>query len=1094
MKKTTPAIALILTLVFIDNINAQNNLETYRALPGINVTQIDGIDYVHREQKLHVKLGSLDNLPEFERFLEANGASVSRPFNRLNWGVVKLEKNVDLRAAIQILQENRFVEFAEPLVVAFPGSQSNDPDLHKQWYVRNTGQLPTGGTPGASAHFADAWMLTTGSSGVAVGILDSGIAMENGQLSHPDLQNTSRIIPRLNLVNPADNVRDNNGHGTFVAGIIGAEANNQVGISGVSPDSKLLIYKIGDTGSLTVDADQLQATIIDLDNWAVSTGDRVLLNYSYGTQNYSQALEDAVAFTNQKDILVVTPTHNDGQSNGIRDPAKFADQYSNVIAVGGTDRNDIRTAFSNYGPEITIAAPGGTSGGCNTASGIYSTLPGYEVHMTISIIANPFHCNHDNNYSFSVGTSWAAPQVAGAAALLLSMDSNLTPTEIRDLLTTSADKVGGYNYNWDPNKSGHSQELGHGRLNAFGAVKHALPNQYYYHYFSHFGTQSIGSAHMYGHTTLEFGTLSIPSGAISVIADDFYGFGSEWAKIEVEGRLIISANSFVSDVAIDVKNGGELIIVSYADLNYTPITVEDGGYMEVRDGAVISNGHVEIKNGGELQVSSGTTFTRVPFTVQAGGTANVQGGVFALGNSQWFTSYGKSDIQDASFSCASGSACNGILFQGSGVSGSSFENSSISGTQQGLTLLNASSISVDNSTFSSNANAGLSLISSNFLLIGDNNNFTLNGSHGLYADVSFGIVGTSNRFEQNQGDGIFAEGGSILWTNGSYGAPELVSTLNDGYGVRADYSSNILLDFYDSSLNDNVGDNSIYLNFTNEARATNFAVIEARKTWWGQFNPSSAQFETSSGGVIDWSDWLSNPVVMRALPPLAESSDENTEDPAISKILQDIAYKLRNTEDIQESLEELVASGNRIEMTTGTRLLASWLTSTQAWAERDLLKFTDRDFSGVSDKRYMERSQLYRYLALKEYDQANILLNNSKHLNDSDRVRFSSLINNNDIIDSDRVIEETTVAGVLSNYPNPFNPSTTITYIVSGESHIRMVVYDIIGREVQTLVNGSMPAGQHQIMFDGNGLASGIYIYRLDLSGEVHTGKMMLLK
>ena len=57
---------------------------------------------------------------------------------------------------MQVLKDNRFVEFAEPLVVAFPGSQPNDPDLHKQWYVRNTGQLPTGGTPGASAHFADA--------------------------------------------------------------------------------------------------------------------------------------------------------------------------------------------------------------------------------------------------------------------------------------------------------------------------------------------------------------------------------------------------------------------------------------------------------------------------------------------------------------------------------------------------------------------------------------------------------------------------------------------------------------------------------------------------------------------------------------------------------------------------------------------------------------------------------------------------------------------------------------------------------------------------------------------------------------------------
>jgi hypothetical protein len=170
MKKITAVIFLILTYVFSDDVSAQNNLDTYRAIPGIKLTHIDGIDYVHREQKLHVKLGSLDYLPDFERFLESMSARLSRPFNRLNWGVIKLEENVDLRMAIDLLKENPFVEFAEPLVVAFAGSLPNDPDIHKQWYIRNTGQSPTNGTPGASAHFDNAWMLTTGSSNVAVEI------------------------------------------------------------------------------------------------------------------------------------------------------------------------------------------------------------------------------------------------------------------------------------------------------------------------------------------------------------------------------------------------------------------------------------------------------------------------------------------------------------------------------------------------------------------------------------------------------------------------------------------------------------------------------------------------------------------------------------------------------------------------------------------------------------------------------------------------------------------------------------------------------------------------------------------------------------
>jgi subtilisin family serine protease len=424
MKKTIAVITLILAFILSGNAGAQNNLEAYIALPGINVTHIDGIDYVHREQKLHVKLGSLDYLPDFERFLEAMNASISRPFNRLNWGVIKLEENVDLKMAIGILKDHQLVEYAEPLVVAFAGSLPNDPDIHMQWYIRNTGQSPTNGTPGASAHFANAWMLTTGSSNVAVGVLDTGIAMQNGQLSHPDLQNTSRIIPRLNLVDPNDpeGLRDTDGHGTFVAGIIGAEANNQVGIAGVSPDSKLLIYK---TSKMT-DAGHLQDALIDLHDWATTTGDRVILNYSYGTQTPTQGLFDAVEYSSQNEILLVTITHNIVRFNEITYPAKYADQFSNVLAVGGTNKNDLQDVGIT-GPEVTIAAPAGTIDGCTDTSGIFSTMPNYNVTMNESASGDPWDCAHNMHFSFSVDTSYAAPQVAGAAALLLSMDSTLTP-------------------------------------------------------------------------------------------------------------------------------------------------------------------------------------------------------------------------------------------------------------------------------------------------------------------------------------------------------------------------------------------------------------------------------------------------------------------------------------------------------------------------------------------------------------------------------------------------------------------------------------------------------------------------------------------
>ena len=643
MKNTIITIALILTFIFSDNVNAQNNLDTYRVLPGINVTQIDGIDYVHRDQKLHVKLVNMGDLLEFERFLEANGASISRPFNRLNWGVVKLEDNVDLISTMQVLKDNRFVEFAEPLVVAFPGSQPNDPDLHKQWYVRNTGQLPTGGTPGASAHFADAWMLTTGSSGVAVGILDSGIAMINGQLSHPDLQNSSRIIPRMNLVdaNDPDFVRDIRGHGTFVAGIIGAEANNQVGISGVSPESKLLIYKT----SNQTDADHLQDALLDLNDWATNTGDRVILNYSFGTQTSTQGLFDAVEYSYDEDILLVSITWNDGLLDGIRYPAKYADQFSNVIAVGGTDKNDFRTVSSNYGPEVTIAAPGGTSAGCKAATGVYSTLPGYGVLMTTPIPGDPFHCVHDNNYSFSVGTSWAAPQVAGAAALLLSMDSTLTPTEIRDRLTTSADKVGGYNYNWNSNKPGHSQELGHGRLNAYSAVKHALPLQIAN---SAIPTGTLqASAHVTGNSTIASGaTVTVPTSKVMVIDGNVSTTGSR-STIRVEGKLIVDDNSTLTNTLLDIRPGGQAIIPDGASVNTGGgnVTVHSGAALQMHNNTTLNTagGGVLVLSGAELQVHDNVSFLMdeglltISSTTQIGSQFNFVNGFISTSTSASLT-------------------------------------------------------------------------------------------------------------------------------------------------------------------------------------------------------------------------------------------------------------------------------------------------------------------------------------------------------------------------------------------------------------------------------------------------------------------------
>jgi hypothetical protein len=95
------------------------------------------------------------------------------------------------------------------------------------------------------------------------------------------------------------------------------------------------------------------------------------------------------------------------------------------------------------------------------------------------------------------------------------------------------------------------------------------------------------------------------------------------------------------------------------------------------------------------------------------------------------------------------------------------------------------------------------------------------------------------------------------------------------------------------------------------------------------------------------------------------------------------------------------------------------------------------------------------------------------------------------------IIDNTTEASGaygLSNYPNPFNPTTAISYELSADSHVTLKVYDVLGREVETLVNQNQKVGKYDVTFDGSRLASGVYFYRLVAGNRVMTRKMLLVK
>jgi thermitase len=335
-------------------------------------------------------------------------------------------------AVVRRLYRNRAVAYAEPDYLMHSSAAPNDPFLALQWADGNTGQaIPTlepggvlgpaeNGTPGDDERALAAWGVSTGSASIVIGETDTGVDYE-----HPDLAANvwsnpggvggcpagthgynalaNNVLPAA--CEPKDEDATYGGHGTHVAGILGAVGDNGSGVAGVNWHTTLLPVKwlssaaTGDTLNLIEALQWLLA--------AKQTGVNVrVVNDSatfWGTAR-SQALLEAINTLGENGILFVTAAGNTGEDNDevARYPCDYA--LSNEICVTASDNNDQLPSWANYGAHtVDLAAPGVS---------IYSTLAG-------------------GGYGYLSGSSMAAPQVAGAAALILSVEPSLSPEELK---------------------------------------------------------------------------------------------------------------------------------------------------------------------------------------------------------------------------------------------------------------------------------------------------------------------------------------------------------------------------------------------------------------------------------------------------------------------------------------------------------------------------------------------------------------------------------------------------------------------------------------------------------------------------------------
>ena len=290
-------------------------------------------------------------------------------------------------------------------------STPNDPSLNQLW-----------GMSKIDAY--DAWNLTTGASGanrVVVAEIDTGVDYTDSDLAANIWTNPNaghdgfgNDIHGYNFADNNSDPMDDNGHGTHVAGTIGAVGNNGLGVVGVNWSVAIMPLKFMSASGSGYLSDAIRAiNYATMERTQYGVNVRVI-NASWGGGGYSAAMQTAIQAAGNAGILFVAAAGNSGTNNDVTPQYPASYSCTNIVAVAATDQNDRLASFSCYGAtSVDIAAPGVS---------IYSTLP-------------------HNRYGILSGTSMATPQVAGAAALAWAIDPTATVAEVRNALLQGVDHL-----------------------------------------------------------------------------------------------------------------------------------------------------------------------------------------------------------------------------------------------------------------------------------------------------------------------------------------------------------------------------------------------------------------------------------------------------------------------------------------------------------------------------------------------------------------------------------------------------------------------------------------------------------------------------
>ncbi len=336
--------------------------------------------------------------------LASVNARVESTIPQLGIQAMRIPAHIDPRAMAREL--NRLgVELAEPDWVVHPAQVTpNDPLYPNQATYMNRVSAP------------DAWDLTTGNSSVVVAVLDTGVLT-----THADL--ALNMVAGRNVYADSNDVTDLFGHGTMVAGTIAAVGNNNSGIASMAWGCRVMPIRICSATTSSTSTFYMSKGL----TWAADNGARVA-NISYSGAGSGAVASGAAYFVSKGGVMAMS-AGNSAQNMAFAEPTDY-------LVVGATTWTDTLESYSNYGPAVSLTAPGT----------VYTTT-------------------NSGGYSGAAGTSFSSPMAAGVLALMKSANPLLTPARIYELIKAHCDDLGA---------PGRDDTFGNGRINAYEAVQAAI--------------------------------------------------------------------------------------------------------------------------------------------------------------------------------------------------------------------------------------------------------------------------------------------------------------------------------------------------------------------------------------------------------------------------------------------------------------------------------------------------------------------------------------------------------------------------------------------------------------------------------------------